>query len=119
MEDTYAWDYAEGVPVNIITGYTLLDGQLLDLFVDLSFAFGAGNIIATAKDVGVFTSALFAGDLFQSPDTLRLMLGEFHPLQDTGLDYAMGIMRFTPLPFEAYGHLGDFSRVYFNQRLLS
>ncbi len=46
---------------------------------DGSQAWSAGNVISTSEDMAVFLRALFSGDLYQQPDTLKAMLTRAAP----------------------------------------
>ena len=71
---------------------------------------GGGGMVSTAGDLVAFMQALFGGDLFEDPDSLRQMMtvdpvaeGAFY-----GLDGALGINRFRVEGVECWGGWGFF-----------
>jgi D-alanyl-D-alanine carboxypeptidase len=91
-------------------GYVELDGQLVDVNIDPSFAGAAGGyaLAATVGDLARFLDALFAGRLFRHRATLKQML-TIAPAQGEGglVGYGLGIeQRALPGGAELIGHLG-------------
>jgi D-alanyl-D-alanine carboxypeptidase len=91
-------------------GYVEVDGKLVDVNLDPSFAGAAGGyaLLTTAGDLARFLDALFAGRLFRHRATLRQML-TIAPAQGEGglVGYGLGIeQRALPDGAELVGHLG-------------
>jgi D-alanyl-D-alanine carboxypeptidase len=91
-------------------GYVELDGQLVDVNLDPSFAGAAGGyaLVTTVQDLARFLDALFAGRLFRHRATLKQMLA-IAPAQGEGglVGYGLGIeRRALPGGAELIGHLG-------------
>ena len=91
-------------------GYREIDGQLVDLNIDPSFAGAAGgySLATTVGDLARFLDALFAGRLFGNRATLRQMLS-IAPAQGEGglVGYGLGIeQRALPGGATLIGHLG-------------
>ena len=91
-------------------GYREIDGQLVDLNIDPSFAGAAGGyaLATTVGDLARFLDALFAGRLFRHRATLRQMLS-IAPAQGEGglVGYGLGIeQRALPGGPTLIGHLG-------------
>ena len=91
-------------------GYREIDGQLVDLNIDPSFAGAAGgySLATTVGDLSRFLDALFAGRLFSHRATLRQMLS-IAPAQGEGglVGYGLGIeQRALPGGPTLIGHLG-------------
>jgi D-alanyl-D-alanine carboxypeptidase len=91
-------------------GYVVLDGQLVDVNLDPSFAgaAGGGALVTTVRDLARFLDALFAGRLFRHRATLEQML-TLAPAQGEGglVGYGLGIeQRALPGGAELIGHLG-------------
>jgi D-alanyl-D-alanine carboxypeptidase len=91
-------------------GYVELDGQLVDVNLDPSFAGAAGGyaLVTTVQDLARFLDALFAGRLFRHRATLKQMLA-IRPAQGEGglVGYGLGIeRRALPGGAELIGHLG-------------
>lgn len=92
-------------------GYELVDGALVDITeVDPSMAGAAGGdaLITTTSDLARFLDALFAGELFDEPATLQLML-ELTPApvpEEAQTHYGLGIVRDELNGVEMFGHLG-------------
>jgi D-alanyl-D-alanine carboxypeptidase len=91
-------------------GYVELDGQLVDVNLDPSFAGAAGAyaLVTTVQDLTRFLDALIAGRLFRHRATLKQML-TIRPAQGEGglVGYGLGIeRRALPGGAELIGHLG-------------
>jgi D-alanyl-D-alanine carboxypeptidase len=91
-------------------GYVELDGQLIDVNLDPSFAgaAGGGALVTTVQDLARFLDALLAGRLFRHRATLEQML-TLAPAQGEGglVGYGLGIeQRALPGGAELIGHLG-------------
>jgi D-alanyl-D-alanine carboxypeptidase len=91
-------------------GYVLLDGQVVDINIDPSFAGAAGGyaLATTVQDLARFLDALLAGRLFRRRATLEQML-TLGPAQGEGglVGYGLGIeRRALPGGAELIGHLG-------------
>jgi D-alanyl-D-alanine carboxypeptidase len=91
-------------------GYVELDGRLVDVNIDPSFAGAAGGyaLATTVEDLARFLDALFAGRLFRHRATLKQML-TIAPAQGEGglVGYGLGIeKRALPGGAELIGHLG-------------
>ena len=91
-------------------GYREIDGRVVDLNIDPSFAGAAGGyaLVTTAQDLARFIDALFAGRLFRHRATLKHMLA-LGPAQGEGglVGYGLGIeRRALPGGAELIGHLG-------------
>ena len=91
-------------------GYVELDGRLIDVNLDPSFAGAAGGaaLVTTVQDLARFLDALFAGRLFGHRATLEQML-TLAPAQGEGglVGYGLGIeQRALPGGAELIGHLG-------------
>jgi D-alanyl-D-alanine carboxypeptidase len=91
-------------------GYVELDGHLVDVKLDPSFAGAAGgySLVTTAQDLARFLDALIAGRLFRHRATLKQMLA-IRPAQGEGglVGYGLGIeRRALPGGAELIGHLG-------------
>ena len=72
--------------------------------------FGGGGYVSSTQDLVRFMDALFAGEVFEKPATLELMLevpavarGSF-----SGMDGAMGINRFEVRDITCFGGFGFF-----------
>lgn len=92
------------------SGYQPAGGALRDVTsVDPSMAGAAGGcaMITTAADLATLLRALTDGELFDSPDTLDLML-EFRDATDgAGLSgYGLGLERYQVDGVTVFGHLG-------------
>jgi D-alanyl-D-alanine carboxypeptidase len=91
-------------------GYVELDGRLVDVNIDPSFAGAAGGyaLATTVGDLARFLDALFAGRLFRHRATLTQMLA-IAPAQGEGglVGYGLGIeQRVLPGGARLIGHLG-------------
>ena len=91
-------------------GYVELDGQLVDVDLDPSFAGAAGGyaLVTTVQDLARFLDALIAGRLFRHRATLKQMRA-IAPAQGEGglVGYGLGIeRRALPGGAELIGHLG-------------
>jgi D-alanyl-D-alanine carboxypeptidase len=91
-------------------GYVELDGKLVDVNLDPSFAGAAGGyaLLTTVQDLARFLDALFAGRLFRHRATLKQML-TIAPAQGEGglVGYGLGIeQRALPGGATLIGHLG-------------
>jgi D-alanyl-D-alanine carboxypeptidase len=91
-------------------GYVELDGKLVDVKLDPSFAGAAGGyaLVTTVQDLARFLDALLAGRLFRHRATLEQMLA-IQPAQGEGglVGYGLGIeRRALPGGAELIGHLG-------------
>jgi D-alanyl-D-alanine carboxypeptidase len=91
-------------------GYVELDGQLVDLNLDPSFAGAAGGyaLATTVRDLSRFLDTLLAGRLFRHRATLKQML-TIAPAQGEGglVGYGLGIeQRALPGGPTLIGHLG-------------
>jgi D-alanyl-D-alanine carboxypeptidase len=77
-------------------GYVQLDGQVIDVNIDPSFAGPAGGyaLATTVQDLAHFLDSLFAGRLFRHRATLKQML-DLQPAQGEGglVGYGLGIER--------------------------
>jgi D-alanyl-D-alanine carboxypeptidase len=91
-------------------GYVEIDGRLVDVNLDPSFAGAAGGyaLATTVADLARFLDALLAGRLFRHRATLKQML-TIAPAQGEGglVGYGLGIeQRALPGGAELIGHLG-------------
>jgi|tagenome__1003787_1003787.scaffolds.fasta_scaffold20893001_2 D-alanyl-D-alanine carboxypeptidase len=91
-------------------GYREVDGKLVDVNLDPSFAGAAGGyaLVTTVHDLARFLDALLAGRLFRRRATLEQML-TIAPAQGEGglVGYGLGIeRRALPGGAELIGHLG-------------
>jgi D-alanyl-D-alanine carboxypeptidase len=91
-------------------GYVELDGQLVDVNLDPSFAGAAGgySLASTVGDLSRFLDTLLAGRLFRHRATLKQML-TIAPAQGEGglVGYGLGIeQRALPGGAKLIGHLG-------------
>ena len=101
------------VSIDVVTanGYELVNGELRDVSdVDPSMAGAAGGqaLVTTTEDLARFLNGLFAGELFEQPETLERML-TFVPAADAPdkVGYGLGIERYElPGGVEMIGHLG-------------
>jgi D-alanyl-D-alanine carboxypeptidase len=81
-----------------------LDTSAWDPSFDL---YGGGGLVSSARDLARFYRALVRGQLFQRPETLRMMLSAPATNADApGGPYAMGIQRTTLGGEECWGHTG-------------
>jgi D-alanyl-D-alanine carboxypeptidase len=92
-------------------GYDSVEGTLVDLTeIDPSMAGAAGGdaLVTTPADLAKLAGALMAGELFDDPRTLELMLDFTDaPLPEQAqTGYALGIARFEVNGVELIGHLG-------------
>lgn len=90
-------------PPTVVHGYsTMVPGQdMADTTAwSLTPAWTAGAIISTPGDMAHFLRALFAGELFQQPETLAAMLDV---ARSQGGRYGLGVMQFDPY---TWGHIG-------------
>jgi D-alanyl-D-alanine carboxypeptidase len=67
-------------------------------------AFGGGGIIASAEDIARFFAALFKGDVFDRPETLRLMTEA--PGHPEGSPYRIGLFETEEDGVTVFGHGG-------------
>jgi D-alanyl-D-alanine carboxypeptidase len=81
--------------------------------LDPSIGWGMGAIASTNEEMAVFLHALFAGDLFSSPDTLALMTDFVAPMDPQTLapgeppqTVGLGVIRFQVGDVALDGHLG-------------
>ncbi len=92
------------------TGYStgVVDGPIA---MSPSFAWSAGEIVSSKRDLATFFSAAFAGKLFQNKTTLKFWKSEgFRPLMGIPKafpDYGYGLMRKSIGEYELYGHDGQ------------
>jgi len=73
---------------------------------DMSMAWGAGGLIATAGDVAKLSRGLFEGNVLSSASR-SLMSEGFRPLDDGAAEYGYGTMRFATLDPAPIGHRGE------------
>ena len=67
-------------------------------------AFGGGGLIASVEETAGFFAALFAGSVFDTSETLKLMReGKGHPI---GSDYRFGLFERNIAGHETFGHGG-------------
>jgi D-alanyl-D-alanine carboxypeptidase len=91
LENTYAWE--EGVPGGHVSGYTMLNGERVDVSdLGLSWAWAAGGLVSNVEDTAAFSKALFSGELFQQPETLDEMLAFVERYNQPG-GYGLGVVR--------------------------
>jgi D-alanyl-D-alanine carboxypeptidase len=74
--------------------------------IDLSLAWGAGDLISTAEDVAKMTRGVFEGTLL-SRNSRALMTEQFRPLADEEAEYGYGTMRFSSFTPSPIGHSGE------------
>ncbi len=99
------WDEREPVPEGVPgRAHQYMDGTPTFAVNGTMDAFGGGGLVASTEDLSVFYSALFAGEIFASPETLTLMTdAPGHPFPGS---YRMGLF---PMQIEgspAFGHGG-------------
>jgi D-alanyl-D-alanine carboxypeptidase len=105
MTDSFSFE--EGTAGDPISAYLPVNDTLIDVAtLDLSIAWAAGGLISTVEDLGVFTRALFEGELFADPATLEAMT-TFAPLAGRPVEYGMGVTRFALLDPAPLGHSGE------------
>jgi D-alanyl-D-alanine carboxypeptidase len=96
---------------DIAHGYQRVGGRLYDLtHVDSSMAGAAGGnaLLTSTEDLSRFLRALFAGRLFQKPETVTAMRAFLPTPNDHGrVGYGMGLERYLlPGGLEVVGHMG-------------
>ncbi|MCU1539943.1 MAG: Serine-type D-Ala-D-Ala carboxypeptidase [Arthrobacter sp.] len=73
-------------PANLVHGYTLVDGGLVDVaYSALQSGSASGGMISTVEDINAFYAALLRGELL-SPASLVEMKGRVHARYGLGLD---------------------------------
>lgn len=77
----------------------------IDKNVYTSYEWAGGGIVSTTEDTATFIKALFAGELFENPETLDLMLDNSLNAAD-GATYARGINTYDINGVTYYGHGG-------------
>ncbi len=99
-------DSSEPPTADLVPGYTSdLSGQVTNSAGwNVSFAWTAGAMVSTPSDLARFIRALFAGELFASPETLREMQTTIDLGDRSG--YGLGILS-APLDMRALGALDD------------
>ena len=78
-----------------------MDTYYVDGSID---AFGGGGIIASVEDVARYYDALFSGQVFESNETLRVMMtAPEHPIESP---YRLGLFARSLGDYQVYGHGG-------------
>jgi D-alanyl-D-alanine carboxypeptidase len=104
LDHTY-WEILEptppGTPPRAHQYYDTYDNIVLDASQDL---YGGGGLVSTVDDLAAFYRALFHGEVFDRPSTLRTMTTVSRPGRDEGA--AMGIFAVDSAGERCYGHAG-------------
>jgi D-alanyl-D-alanine carboxypeptidase len=91
LDDT---ELAEGktLPENVVDGYQLIEGQLINVSaVNLSWVWAAGGIVSTTADLARFANELFAGELLSPASQAEMFT--FAPEHWAGYYFGMGVYR--------------------------
>ena len=73
MESTFLDCYEDAV-IDVVNGYTSFGDTMSDVTeLHESVGWSAGGMVSTASDIVIFTRGLFAGELFDDPETLVAM----------------------------------------------
>lgn len=68
--------------------------------------YGGGGIVATTRDLALFSQHLFENRIFDSPETLKLIYTEIPTKDGVPADYYMGLAKTENAGRVAYGHGG-------------
>lgn len=105
MTDTYSWrNTREPLAVHGNVAQFRMRIDVSD--IDLSLAWGAGDLISTAEDVAKMTRGIFEGTLL-SRSSRALMTEQFRSLADEEAEYGYGTMRFSSFTPSPIGHTGE------------
>lgn len=77
-------------PVDVVEGHSsFIDPAIFNP----SFVWSAGAVVSNAQDLLIFSQALFAGSLFQQPDTLPMMLDFVTTGRDAETEWGLGVFQ--------------------------
>jgi D-alanyl-D-alanine carboxypeptidase len=91
LDDT---ELAEGksLPADVVDGYQLIDGQLINVSaVNLSWVWAAGGIVSTTADLARFANAVFSGELLSPASHAEMFTFAPEPWAD--YYFGMGVYR--------------------------
>ncbi|MCC6613425.1 MAG: serine hydrolase [Anaerolineae bacterium] len=104
MNDTFLWNDVPAPDFGLPSSYYQAPFDVEATLWNMSQGWAAGAVISTADDMNTYVRALFAGELFQKPETLARMMDGVPTGSGSFLQYGIGLGEKLP---GVWGHGGQ------------
>ncbi|NDJ52831.1 MAG: beta-lactamase family protein [Chloroflexi bacterium] len=99
------FEYYEDQPISAPQLDSYLGPINMTRYINLSYEWGGGGLVSTTHDTAAYIKALFAGEYFESDQTLELMVDNSANAAE-GRSYARGLYHYDIHGLTFYGHGG-------------